>query len=370
MQIGQVTTPAALVDRKRIERNTQEMSERMTRLGVSLRPHVKTHKCKEAALLQVHGHNGGITVSTLAEAKGFAKEGFRDITYAYPFPITRLTEIEDLQKQVDRLNLVLDQETSLEVLEKRGGLFRIYLEVDCGDHRCGVDPQKKESIDLAKRIATSPVIDFQGILTHGGHSYLCKNEAEIRKAAAEERDIAVQFASQLREEGISVPEVSIGSTPTMRHVDHLEGITEVRPGNYVFFDAFQDAIGSCSIEEISFSVLTRIVGTYPEQNKMIVDAGALALSKDPGPTHIDPQCGYGIVCTLKGTPIPELKIRTLSQEHGQIFGTKPIDWKQFPVGEALRIIPNHSCLTSALHHLYHLFDEQEITEAWRPIRGW
>ena len=370
MQIGQIPSPAALVDRERIERNTREMSEKMTRLGVNLRPHVKTHKCKEAALLQIRGHKGGITVSTLAEARAFAEQGFEDITYAYPIPTTKIAEIEKLQNRIEHLNLVLDQETSLDFLEERGGLFRVYLKVDCGDHRCGVDPAKPASCALAKRMSDSPVIDFRGVLTHGGHSYLCKNIEEVKSAAAEERDIAVRFAEQLRDQGIPVPEVSIGSTPTMRHVDHLEGITEVRPGNYVFYDAFQDAIGSCSTEEVSFTVLTRVVGIYPDQNKMIVDAGALALSKDPGPTHINPECGYGIVCTLEGTPLPELKIRALSQEHGQIFGTEEINWKRFPVGTSLRIIPNHSCLTSSLHHLYHLFEGQEVTDTWKPARGW
>lgn len=346
------------------------MSDRMTRLGVGLRPHVKTHKCTQVARLQVRGHDGGITVSTLAEAHAFSDAGFDDITYAYPLPTSRMAELLDLRRRTKRLNLVLDQESALDALEKGGERFRVFLEVDSGDHRCGVNPEKKESLALAARIAGSPVVEFRGLLTHGGHSYACRTSKEIEIIAAEERDSVVRFAERLRAGGIEVPEVSVGSTPTMRHVDHLEGVTEARPGNYAFFDAFQAAIGSCSLQDVAFSVLTRVVARYPDQNRMIVDAGALALSKDPGPTHIDPECGYGVVCTPGGASLPGLKVTSLSQEHGQVHATQPIDWEEFPVGTLFGIIPNHSCLTTALHHRFHVFERGQLTESWNPVRGW
>ena len=176
---------------------------------------------------------------------------------------------------------------------------------------------------LAERLSRSPAIDFCGVLAHAGHSYACSDADAIRAVARSERDVTVEFAERLRRRGIPVPEVSIGSTPTMSHATDLTGVTEVRPGNYVFYDAFQAAIGSCTLEDAAFSVLTTIVGHYPEQNKLIVDAGALALSKDPGATHVDPECGYGAVFTAEGSRhLQELRVASLSQEHGQVRGTR------------------------------------------------
>ncbi len=138
-------------------------------------------------------------------------------------------------------------------------------------------------------------MDFRGILTHAGQSYSCRNRSEAANVAAHERDIMVTFAAKLRGEGLTVAEISIGSTPTITAVDRLPGISEIRPGNYLFFDAFQAAIGSCALDDVAFSVLTTVIGVYPDAQRLVVDAGALALSEDPGPTHVDPDCGFGVV---------------------------------------------------------------------------
>jgi D-serine deaminase-like pyridoxal phosphate-dependent protein len=183
--------------------------------------------------------------------------------------------------------------------------------------------------------------------------------------------VAAGFAARLRHAGIPVPEVSIGSTPTMSLAENLDGITEARPGNYVFYDAFQAAIGSCTLEDCAFSVLTTVVGHYPSQNKIIVDAGALALSKDPGPRHVDADCGFGAVFTADGQRhLPELRVVSLSQEHGQLRGVRPLRLPDYPVGSRLRIVPNHSCLAAAQHDRYHVVAGGRVTETWRPVRGW
>ena len=182
--------------------------------------------------------------------------------------------------------------------------------------------------------------------------------------------MTVAFADTLRRSGIPVEEVSIGSTPTLSHVDSLEGITEVRPGNYACFDAFQTAIGSCGLEDVAASVLTTVAGHYPAQNKMIIDAGALALSKDTGPRHVDPDCGYGIVCSSNREPLPNLKISSISQEHGQVYGSSPINFSDFPVGSQLRILPNHACMMLAMHDRYHVVRQGQVVEEWKPVKGW
>ncbi|HXV59725.1 MAG TPA: alanine racemase, partial [Vicinamibacteria bacterium] len=305
MHWNDLKTPAALVHADRLEANTARIAKRVQEMGARLRPHVKTHKCVEAARLQVRGHFGGITVSTLAEARFFAKAGFRDITYAVPIATNRLEEAVELARSLDALNLLLDHEATLGAMEsvaraKRTRL-RVFLKVDCGYHRAGVDPEREESVILALRIARSPHLDFRGLLTHAGHSYHCRTPDEVRVVAGQERSTLSSFADKLRAQGVEPPELSVGSTPTVSLGDSLDGVTEARPGNYVFYDRFQAALGSCQLDDTAFSVLVTVLGHYPDRNELLVDAGALALSRDEGPTHLDPDCGFGAVFSGDGT---------------------------------------------------------------------
>jgi D-serine deaminase-like pyridoxal phosphate-dependent protein len=375
MNLGTLKTPAALVDLEVVERNTTRMAERMARLGCRLRPHVKTHKCAEIARLQVRGHFGGITVSTLAEARFFAAAGFRDITYAFPLPVNRIEEAASLSGRLDAFNVLLDHPATLHEIEthsqRTGVRFSVFLKVDCGYHRVGVDPDRDESVSIAAKLSQSPHVGFRGILTHAGQSYRCRTWEEISRVAGQERAVMVAFADRLRRAGVRVDEVSVGSTPTMSVTDNLEGVTEARPGNYAFYDAFQASIGSCSFSDCAFSVLVTVVGQYPDQNKLVVDAGSLAFSLDPGPRHADPECGYGSFITTDGRrPLPELRLVSMSQEHGQVCAKGLIDFERYPVGSQLRIVPNHSCLAAAMFDRYHVVRDDQVIDEWRPIRGW
>ena len=370
-----ISTPAALVDLERVEANTSGMSDKMSRLGAKLRPHVKTHKTVEGARLQVRGHFGGITVSTLAEARHYAKAGFRDIAYAVPIAIQRLEEAAELSRSLAALHLLVDQEATFREMEACARAKRLelsaYLKVDCGYHRAGVDPESDRSIGLAVRMRDSSHVSFRGILTHAGHSYDGKNQGEIRAVAEQERSVMVKFAERLRSAGAPPPEVSVGSTPTMAVAESLEGVTEARPGNYVFFDRFQSTVGSCSTENVAFSVLTTILGHYPARGELLVDAGALALSKDQGPTHMEPRCGYGAVTDVAGRGVlRHLRVHSLSQEHGKIAGAVASDFEALPVGARLRILPNHSCLTAALFERYYVVRNEQLVDEWKPVRGW
>ena len=372
---GELKTPVALVDLDKLEANTARMSERMRHVGVKLRPHVKTHKCVEAARFQVRGHFGGITVSTLAEARYFGRAGFRNITYAVPIAPARLEEAIEVASALDELNLLIDHEATLEAMEAcaraKGVTLSAYLKVDCGYHRAGVDPESDDAIKLALRLHDSNHVVARGLLTHAGHSYLGKTPTEVRAVGEEETSVMVRFAQKLDSAGAPPAEVSIGSTPTMFVADSLPGITEARPGNYVFYDRFQATIGSCSFDDVAFSVLVSVIGHYPERNELLIDGGALAFSKDEGPTHVDPDCGFGaIVSPDDGRVLDGLRVASLSQEHGKIQGRGPTDVEQFPVGSKLRILPNHSCLSAALFDRYHVTRGNEVIEEWRPIRGW
>ncbi|MCA9620972.1 MAG: alanine racemase [Myxococcales bacterium] len=369
MELRDVPTPAAVVDLARVEHNCAGMAERARALGVSLRPHVKTHKCVEAARLSVAGHFGGITVSTLAEARAFAAAGFRDITYAVPLSLARMDEAVALAAEVDRLGLLVDHADAAIALAEAGRrhdrVVDCWLKVDCGYHRAGVIPGTSAAEQAVAAIVGRPELAFAGLLTHAGHSYACRDRAAITEVAAEERRVVVDFAAALRARGIEVPAVSLGSTPTLSVAEDLTGVTEVRPGNYVFYDAFQAAIGSCRLEDAAFSVLTSVIGHHPD--RLVIDAGALALSKDPGIEGETPS--FGVVADLEARPIAGLRLGALSQEHGIIHGP-PSALAERRLGERLRIIANHSCLAAACHPELQVVRGPEVVERWHPLRGW
>ncbi|HEX7151563.1 MAG TPA: alanine racemase [Thermoanaerobaculia bacterium] len=356
-----LSTPAFLVHRATVQRNCDRMREKALSSGVAFRPHVKTHKVVEIGRMQHGGAIGPITVSTLAEAEWFAREGFRDITYAMPIAPEKLGRAAELASRIDRLNLLVDSEEAFRALEEHECVFDVFLKVDCGYHRAGVDPDSPDSVSLARRMAQSEKVHFQGLLTHAGHSYNVRSQEEVRRVAAEESSALTRFRALL---GVGDITRSIGSTPTCSIVDRFDDCDEVRPGNYVFYDAFQAAVGSCSLEDVAVSVLTTVVGSYPERNTLICDAGALAMSKDSSPEHIHPAFGYGLVCDAGLRPLP-MKLIALSQEHGKIATEMHV-----PVGTRLRIVPNHSCLTAAMFEVYHVVDEGRVVDQWKPARGW
>jgi D-serine deaminase-like pyridoxal phosphate-dependent protein len=368
-------TPSALVERPVLLRNAARMKARARSLGVELRPHVKTHKCVEAARLQTAGWSGAITVSTLAEARAFAARGFLDITYAVPIAPVRMREAVELSRALRAFHLLVDGEETVAMLEACAAAehmrLSVFLKVDCGYGRAGVDPGKPASAALAVRIAASPSLTLAGLLTHAGHAYHCRSRAEIAAVAAQERDALLGLAIRLRAQGVGVPVLSVGSTPTVLAVDELAGITEVRPGNYVFFDAFQAAIGSCTLADCAFTVLASVIGTYDDPPRLLIDAGALALSKDPGPTQVDPTCGFGQVFSPDlRQHLSDLRIGNLSQEHGVVTGRTEAALAPFRVGSRLRIVPNHSCLAAALFDRYRVVEEGVVLEEWQPVRGW
>jgi D-serine deaminase-like pyridoxal phosphate-dependent protein len=368
MSLDQLATPCALVDLEVVERTARRTPENAPRLGVRLRPHVKTHKCVEAARLQVQGHFGGITVSTLAEARGFFAGGFRDQTWAVPLSPARLPEACDLAEKMETLNLLLDSAEALAAVEviarQRRRKLPVFLKVDCGYHRAGVDPALPESLALAHRLAGSPGVEFAGLLTHGGHAYGLREDGERRLVAEQERDVLVDFAARLREQGVEVPVLSVGSTPGFAATEDLTGIDEVRPGNYIFHDAMQFEAGVCAFGDLAFSVLTTVIGSHAERGRFIVDAGAIALSKDPG----DGSRSFGLLRAVDGSELSaDWLLASLSQEHGVVEcgGSPPPS-----VGTRLRIFANHSCLAAAQHDTLHVLRGLEVVEEWKPLRGW
>src|SRR5215213_2237400 len=355
MDLQTIKTPSLVLDAGRVRRNAERMSERVRALGATLRPHVKTHKCVEVARMQTAGGPARITVSTLAEARAFAANGFRDITYAVPVEPGKFEEALELARLCERFSLITDDASTphaLDAAARRAGVtLDLFLKVDCGYHRCGVEPDAPEALEIPRLIGRARNLRFAGVLTHAGHSYHARSREELLSIARRERDVMTEFASRLRADGFEVPCVSVGSTPTMTHVDHLEGVDEARPGNYIFFDAFQATLGSCGFTDCALTVLASVVHRDRAQRKIVVDAGAIALSKDRGAVEIDPGCGYGHVLDLDGNDLG-LRVSGMSQEHGMLTGVDDRVFDKLPIGSRVRILANHSCLTAAQYDHY------------------
>lgn len=373
MDLGSIKTPSLILDVERVKRNAARIVDIATRNGVRLRPHVKTHKCIEVARIQTAGHDGAITVSTLAEAKAFAANEFADITYAVPIERGKFDECIEIARGGVKLNLLTDDADTVAELDaasgKAGLKFDVFLKIDCGTHRVGVEPQTAEAINIPRQISNSANLNFAGILTHAGHSYDVKTVEEIKAVARHERDVMVELATRLRSDGIEVPTVSIGSTPTINHIDHLDGIDEIRPGNYIFFDAYQATLGSCGFEDTALTVLAAVIHRDRKRKRLVVDAGAIAISKDRGPIGLDPKCGYGHVLDKDGNETG-MRVTSLSQEHGEIQADDDTLFDKFPVGSRVRILANHSCLTAAQHPHYNVIENGEIVDQWKIYGGW
>src|SRR5688572_19453517 len=373
MELQALKTPSLVLDAGRVRRNAERMSARVRELGAELRPHVKTHKCVEVARLQTEGQRGGVTVSTLAEARAFAAHGFRDITYAVPVEPGKFDEAVRLARECERLALITDDESipgPLGAAARGGGVtLDVFLKVDCGYHRCGVEPDLPEARSIPRLIQDSPGLRFAGILTHAGHSYHARSAEELLRIARHERDLMSGFADTLRAEGVEVPVVSIGSTPTITQVDHLQGIDEVRPGNYIFFDAFQATLGSCSFDDCALTVLAAVVHRDRGRRKVIIDAGAIALSKDRGPVGLNPNCGYGKVLDFEGKDL-NLTVSEMSQEHGVVIADDENTFDRLKVGSRVRVLANLSCLTAAQHSHYNVLEGEHIVDHWKIHTGW
>lgn len=364
--LDSLPTPALLLDLDVLERNLRRMADRAAALGVALRPHIKTHKCVEVAERQRVLGVSGITVSTLYEARVFADHGFDDMTWAFPVILGRLDEVRELAGRVT-LRVVADSAEAVAALDRLGIPLHVWLKVDCGYHRAGVDPESADAAALARALAGSPRLVFDGLLSHSGHAYHGRSREEIAGIAEQERRVMAGLAARLREEGIEVPGVSVGSTPAMSVVERLDGVTEARPGNYVYYDFTQVELGSCAVRDCAVTVLASVVSSRRGDDRCVVDAGALALSKDTGPDRSEPSSQAATMGEVfadydEGVLSPDVRLVSLSQEHG-ILGVS------LPVGTRVRILPNHSCLTVACFDECFVVRGGEVLDRWKVWRG-
>jgi D-serine deaminase-like pyridoxal phosphate-dependent protein len=374
--IDDLPTPALILDRAILDRNLKRMSERLRNAGVMLRPHLKTAKSVQIGRKAVEGHDGRITVSTLAEARYFAEGGFTDILYGVGIVPAKLPAVSALRRQGVNLRVVTDNlavAQAIAAAATNGDTFSVFIEIDSGAGRAGLPyPQLPGLLDIARALHAAPGIELAGVMTHAGHSYHQNTPDGIAAVAEQERQAVVGAADKLRAAGIPCPIVSAGSTPTATHSLNFTGLTEMRPGVYVFNDLDQEFIGSCGAGDLALSVLASVIGHYPHRNQMLVDAGALALSKDISAQEFRPQVGYG---TIVDAPAKDMAVVDCSQEHGFVGASEPIPFGNLPIGSRVRILPNHACITAAAYDRYYVVDSahdggRSVVDVYDRINGW
>ncbi|WP_308280755.1 DSD1 family PLP-dependent enzyme [Streptomyces barringtoniae] len=373
-------TPFAVVDVDTMRRNIARLKARADRLAVTLRPHVKTAKSLDAAALLHSGTPCPVTVSTLAEAEAFADGGYTDITYAVGIDPHKLPRVIALLRRGVTLRILLDsveQASFVAEASRRSGLpLPAQIEIDCDGHRGGLKPDDPALTGIGRILHDEGCLD--GVLTHAGESYFARTAEEQRLAAKNERDTAVAAAERLRAEGLPVHVVSVGSTPTAHAAEDLTGVTELRAGNYVFFDLVMAGLGVCRVEDIALSVVVTVIGRRPEYGWIVTDGGWMAMSRDRGTAAQAQDQGYGLVTDLAGNLLPGLVMTAASQEHGTLTARDGACLPDLPVGTRLRILPNHACATAAQHRGYHVVDgtlptggpAPAVDAFWERVTGW
>jgi D-serine deaminase-like pyridoxal phosphate-dependent protein len=376
MNLAALSTPAALVDVARMNRNIARMQQRLDALGVRFRPHVKTTKCEQIVRAQIAAGAQGITVSTLKEAEQFFENGINDIVYAVGMVAGKLPQALQLRRRGCDLKIIVDSVQSAESIVAFGRehheAFEVWIELDVDGHRSGIEPEDERLIAVGRTLVDGGM-KLGGVLAHAGSSYEYNTREALVRIAEQERASAVRGAERLRAAGLSCQVVSIGSTPTALSAEHLEGVTEVRAGVYVMFDLVMHNVGVCDTSDIALSVLTTVIGHQEEKGWAIVDAGWMAMSRDRGTQRQQHDCGYGLVCTEAGEVLGDYVMSSANQEHGIVARIGAADQSiaaQFPIGTRLRILPNHACATGAQHPEYHALNEDGAIETWPRFYGW
>ena len=365
MKLADLPTPCLVLDRTILLRNIASMARALSRHQVPLRPHMKTAKSIDVARLATAGQPGGITVSTLAEAEYFSGHGITDILYAVGITPQKLDQIAKLNAAGAAIIVITDDPDTANAIVAHRQPPRVLIEIDSGEGRGGVSPDDDILLEIAARLGPS----LAGVMTHAWHSYAGRSIADMMRIAEAERAGVVRAAERLRAAGHNCPIVSMGSSPTALHAEHLDGISEVRAGVYMFGDLFQAEIGTHDLDSIAVTVLTSVIGRRP--GRLLVDAGGLALSKDHSTEAAPKDYGYGLVLDSAGRrAFGDTIVRRAYQEHGVIEPAPghPLD---LPVCGKLRIAPNHTCMTAAAHDRYYVVDGgDDIVAIWTRVNGW
>lgn len=357
--IKSLDTPTLLLDYQKLLKNINEMAAFARTQGISYRPHIKTHKSVRIAQLQVKAGAVGVTVAKIGEAEVMAAGGIEDILIAYP--ISSPAKIDRLVRLLERgvrLKVSVDNSESLSYLQKRlehtPFTLEVWIKVNSGLNRCGVEPGK-DAVRLAKAIMSYSKLTLGGIFTHAGHSYAAKSMPEIEAIGIHEGQAVVDSANECEQAGIRIPIRSVGSTPTYKIAGMIQGVTEIRPGNAVFFDTIQAGLGVTTIESCALTVLASVVGVY--KDRIIFDTGSKALCLDKGAHGNETVKGFGHIIGH-----PEVIIDRLSEEHGVGIFLQETDLK---LNDKVQIIPNHACTVANQFDEYVIHENGQVIDVWK-----
>lgn len=351
MNLDQLATPVLLVDNSRLDANIGEMAARLA--GVAVRPHFKTSKCLAVARRQLAAGAIGFTCATMAEARALLDAGVPDVLWAHPPVGPAKVDFAVAAAAEGRLTIALD---SVDAAAPLAG-FRIpyFLEIDTGLGRMGVTPS--QAVDTAAQLAALGPLELRGVMTQEGH--VAAHMGEARNAAGRQAGEAlVSAATALRAAGFACPVVSVGSTPGADSSPFVDGVTEARPGTYIYYDHNQITVGTSTLDQCALTVLTRVISTQ-RADRVILDAGLKAMSNDPSATG----AGLGVVCSPGMTPLPDIEFSSAHEEHGFLTGP---GISRLAVGDMLRIVPNHACGTVNMFSQVYVVESERTLESW-PI---
>ncbi|KQU88829.1 alanine racemase [Ensifer sp. Root31] len=349
-------TPYIEVDELRLARNIEAMQQRADQAGVSMFPHVKTHKSLYVARRQLALGARGITASKPSEALVFAEAGIPSIILAYPIvkpqSLDRLLPV--VKARGTQLRTIAASATGVEALSaaatSHGVEIGVFLKVDVGLGRVGLKPNDPAALKLCAQIAASDGLHFAGLLSHAGHSYAATGPQGLAKVARDEAADLAGLAGGLRDRGIAVDCISVGATPTCAGAPLSQEVDCVRPGNYVFLDGTALRLGICTADDLALSVVARVVAS--NDTHFIIDAGSKSMSSDRG-AHGMGGAGFGTVVSAEGDGETGVwTLERLSEEHGFV----PFSGRPLTLGSRVRVFPNHSCASIAnfdhftLHH--------------------
>jgi D-serine deaminase-like pyridoxal phosphate-dependent protein len=338
--VDELDTPSVLIDLDVLERNVERMARFAQQHGLNLRPHAKSHKTLGIALRQRAAGSPGLTVAKLDEAEAYLSAGFDDLFIANEVVgVDKWQRLVALQRR-GTVAVGIDSAAAADGLDAFAGAAHVavpvLIEVDSGLGRAGVTPGT-EALVLAKHLLDLRSLRLRGVFTHAGHAYGATSPADVARIGRTEGEALVETAALLRANGVACDVVSVGSTPTALHAGAVPGVTEIRPGNYVFYDRMQVALGVVSLQDCALSVLARVI-SRPRPERAVLDAGSKTFALDRGAHGMDALPGYG-QDQARG-----LVIQRLSEEHAVL----DVDGQDLRVGDRLRIVPNHACTVTNL----------------------
>lgn len=342
--MNSIDKPTLFLDEIRCKHNIKKMAEKASHTNCIFRPHFKTHQSLEVARwIREYGVTGA-TVSSTQMAKYFQQDGWNDFTIAFPFYPGMTKDLIQLEKS-STLRLFIHSTENIDLLDQTlSNPYKFYIEIDAGYSRSGIsfeDTGKISSIiNYAKQ---SKLAEFHGFYIHDGRTYKARGKKEIEQIIAPSLKALRKLKTQF-----PYAKTSLGDTPSASVLKDFEGIDELTPGNFIFYDWMQANISSCTPDEIAVYVQLPVAQSISNGNRAIVHGGAVHLSKDF--ITFNGKQNFGQLFVYSGNS-PEIftdsYLSALSQEHGTVSG-----FNSYPNKEYITVYPIHSCLTANLFDRY------------------